>query len=127
MILVDTTVWVDHLRGDESELRELLDAGRVLMHSMVVGELACGTLPNRAEFIRRLNSLPAIDESVHSEVLSMIDSRKLMGRGIGYVDAHLVRSVLNRDGAVLWTRDRRLRQVAEDLGIAYSASVQEKG
>ena len=119
---MDTSVWIDHLRSADSELPKLLHAGNVLTHSMIIGELACGNLPKRMEFLQRLNSLPAIEELAHAEVLSMIDSRKLMGRGIGFVDAHLICSVLSRDRAALWTRDRRLRRVTEDLGVAYSAS-----
>ena len=122
MILVDTSVWIDHLRSADSELPKLLHAGDVLTHAMIIGELACGNLPKRVEFLRRLNALPAIGELDHAKVLSMIDSRKLMGHGIGFVDAHLICSVLSRDGTTLWTRDRRLRRVADDLGVAYSAS-----
>lgn len=123
MILVDTSVWVDHFRNPEPDLLKILDAGEVLMHAMIVGEIACGNVPNQAEVLRKMNNLPAIDESSHAEVLSMIDSKSLMRRGIGYIDAHLICSVLNREGVTLWTRDRRLRQVAEDIGIAYSLSV----
>ena len=122
MILVDTTVWIDHLRKAEPDLQNLLDTGKVLMHSMIIGELACGHLPNRREFIGKLNSMPAIEECDLPDVLAMIDSRSLMGRGIGFIDAHLICSVLNRNDATLWTRDGRLKDVAEDLGIAHSAS-----
>ena len=122
MILVDTSVWVDHLRSAEGHLLETLSVGEVLMHAMIVGEIACGNLPNRAQVIQSMKSLPAIDELDHGNVLLMIEAWDLMGRGIGYIDAHLTCSVLNREGAALWTRDRRLRQVAEDLGIAYTLS-----
>ena len=120
MILVDTSVWVDHLRGADPDLQKILDARKALMHSMIVGEIACGNLPNRSQVLRNMQSLPAIDELDHGDVLSVIESRRLMARGIGYVDTHLICSVLNREGVVLWTRDRRLKQVAEDLGVAYT-------
>ena len=127
MILVDTSVWVDHFRNPEPGLRKLLNAGDVLMHAMIVGEIACGNVPNQAEVLQKMNHLPAIDESSHAEVLSMIGSKSLMRRGIGYIDAHLICSVLNCEGVTLWTRDRRLRQVAEALGIACLLSAYGKG
>ncbi len=119
MILVDTSVWIDHLHRAEPELVRNLNTGNVLMHSMVIGEVACGNLPNRTGTLQRLNVLPGIDELDNDEVLSLIEERELMERGIGLVDAHLVGSVLNHIDAVLWTRDKRLRRVAEDLEIAY--------
>lgn len=119
MILVDTSVWVDHLRKTESKLSEHLDTGDVLMHPMIIGEIACGNLPSRTETLKNLNALPRIDAQDDQKVLSLIDSQLLMGRGIGYIDAHLICSVLNRQGTSLWTRDRRLKQVAEELGVAY--------
>lgn len=122
MILVDTSVWIDHFRSPEPHLREFLTAGRVLTHSMVIGEIACGNLPNRRETLHRLESLSKIVESDHRDVLQLIEGRRLMGRGIGFVDAHLVCSVLSRSGASLWTRDRRLKQIADDLEIAFSFS-----
>ena len=119
MILVDTSVWVDHLRKTESKLSEHLDTGDVLMHPMIIGEIACGNLPSRTETLKNLNALPRIDAQDDQKVLSLVDSQLLMGRGIGYIDAHLICSVLNRQGTSLWTRDRRLKQVAEELGVAY--------
>ena len=120
MILVDTSVWIDHFRSPEPYLREHLTAGRVLTHAMVIGEIACGNLPNRRQTLQRMESLARIVESDHHDVLSMIESRQLMGRGVGFVDAHLICSVLSRGGVSLWTRDRRLKQVAADLGIVFS-------
>ena len=119
MILVDTSVWVDHLREAEAHLLEILSVGKVLMHAMIVGEIACGNLANRAQVLRNMKSLSAINELEHGDVLSMIEAKGLTGRGIGFVDAHLACAVLNREGAVLWTRDRRLREIAGNLGIAY--------
>ena len=120
MILVDTSVWIDHLRRTETGLVRSLHEKRVLTHLMVIGELACGNLPNRAETLHSLGTLPRIDKLDHEEVLSFIDSRGFVGRGIGYIDAHLIGSVLKCGRTLLWTRDRRLGKVAEDLGVAYS-------
>ena len=119
MILVDTSVWIDHFRAPEAELRERLKAGEVLMHSMVIGEIACGNLSRRTQTLARLRSLPRIPESEHDEVMRTIESERLMGRGLGYIDAHLVCSVLRDDDSSLWTRDTRLKQVAEELGAAF--------
>ncbi len=122
MILVDTSVWIDHLNSPEAHLRELLDSQEVLMHAMVVGEISCGRLRNREEVLQRLSDLPAIDECGHTEVRLMIEGRGLMGRGISFIDAHLLCSVLGRPSTVLWTRDTNLRRIANDLGVAHSAS-----
>ena len=108
MILVDTSVWIDHLRSAESELINLLQAGRVLIHLMIIGELACGTLKNRTQRLSDWKALPGITEVSHASVLSAIESKNLMGRGIGFVDAHLLCAVLNHNGTLLWTRDRSL-------------------
>ncbi len=121
MILVDTSVWIDHLLSPEAHLRELLDAREVLIHAMVVGEISCGRLRNREEVLQRLSDLPAINECEHAEVRLMIERRGLMGRGIGFIDAHLLCSVLSRQDTVIWTRDRGLRQIADDFGVAYAA------
>ena len=122
MILVDTSVWIDYLRGAEPHLQEMLDAEEVIMHAMVLGEIACGGVLDRQKVLRRLNGLPAINEREHAEVLSMIEQKALMRRGIGFIDAHLLCSVLAQSGTTLWTRDTRLRRIADDLGVAYSAS-----
>lgn len=122
MILVDTSVWIDHLHSPEAHLRELLDAREVLMHAMVVGEISCGRLRNREEVLRRLSDLPAIDECEHREVRLMIERRGLIGKGIGFIDAHLLCSVLGCNGAALWTRDTKLRGIADDLGVAYAVN-----
>ena len=122
MILVDTSVWIDHLRMSEHDLLEILRSGQVLMHPMVVGEVACGNLPKRAETLRRMRSLPRIKELSHDVVLSHIEAWNLNGRGIGFIDAHLISSVLEHGEALLWTRDRQLKRVAEDLRVAFSES-----
>lgn len=122
MILVDTSVWIDHLHGRENHLRELVNGQEVLMHPMVVGEISCGRLRNREGVLRMLSGLPAINERRHEDVWSMIEERGLMGLGLSFIDAHLLCSVLARSGTTLWTRDARLRRVADNLGVAYSAS-----
>ena len=92
------------------------------MHVMVLGEIACGGVRNRENVMRDLIDLPAIAECEHAEVLSMIEQKDLMRRGIGFIDAHLLCSVLGRPGTALWTRDARLGRIADGLGVAYSAS-----
>ena len=120
MILADTSIWIDHLRSPVPRLANLVDAGEVLMHSMVIGELACGNLSDREKRLSAWRSFPMISEANHQEVLSAIESRQIMGRGIGFVDAHLLCAVLNRENTLLWTRDNSLHQVAGDLGVAFS-------
>lgn len=118
MILVDTSVWIDHFRYGDAVLSEHLINGRVLIHSFVIGELACGHFNNRQQVFDLLGLLPSAKVATHSEVLYMIDQLKLMGRGIGYVDACLLASCKLMD-AQLWTRDKRLLALALDHLIAY--------
>lgn len=120
MILVDTSVWVDHLRRASPELSEALAAGDVVMHSAIVGELACGTLAQRGETLAHLRALPQIDALDDDAALAVIEAKGLMGRGLGFVDVHLLGAVLGRPGTSLWTRDRRLHAVADELEVAYS-------
>lgn len=124
MILVDTSIWVDHFRSSDEGLVTLLNANRVLMHSFVIGELACGNLRQRDEVLSLLTNLPGAINGREEEVLLFIDHRKLMGRGIGYIDAHLLTAVALSNGARLWTRDKRLRDVASELEIAYAPPTQ---
>lgn len=119
MILVDTSVWIDDMRRPSRELRKRVEAGHVLAHDMVIGELACGNLPDRSGFLRRLRELPAIEGLATEDVLTLIEDHGWMGRGIGYVDANLLASVLVHDGASLWTLDTRLESIASELGIAH--------
>ena len=122
MILVDTSVWIDHLRDPNPELVACLNAGTVFSHEMVIGELACGNLANRSEFLQRLNALPMIETLPSAEVMSVIETRELMGKGIGYVDANLPGSVLACPDASLWTADKRLRQIADGFGVAHTGT-----
>lgn len=117
MILVDTSVWIDHLRAGDSALADALESGQVLMHPFVLGELACGTLKKRAEILRLLGDLPAARTATDAEALSFIERHALMGRAIGYIDVHLLASAALED-ARLWTRDKRLAKVAADLASA---------
>lgn len=119
MILVDSSIWVDHLRVGDAELSALLDAGRVLMHPFVLGELACGNLRNRKEILSLLGSLPRVMQAMDDEVLFFIERHVLMGRGIGYVDAHLLAATMLDGSARLWTRDKRLRGLADALTLGY--------
>ena len=118
MILVDTSVWIEHLRSASAILTELLDDGEILCHPFVLGELALGNLRQRDEVLRTLRRLPQATSASHGEVLQFIERETLFGRGIGYVDAHLLAAVRLRTGSKLWTRDRRLQAVAAQLGLA---------
>ena len=120
MILVDTSVWVDHLRSGEPTLVAALETGIVLTHPFVIGELACGNLKNRAEVIGLLQQLPAAPVATEAEALAFIDAQALMGRGIGYIDVHLLASAALAGDTGLWTRDRRLARVAGDVGLAFA-------
>ena len=117
MILVDTSVWVDHLREGVPALAAVLDEGIVLTHPLGVGELACGHLPNRSEMLALFARLPAATRASDAEALEFIEHRSLMGRGIGYIDAHVLASAALTHDARIWTRDRRLAAVALELGL----------
>lgn len=116
-VLVDTSVWVDHFRRGNSALSEMLENARVWTHPFVIGELACGQLSRREEVLELLASLPRAPLVGHLDVLDFVEDQRLMGRGIGWIDAHLLASALHAD-LRLWTQDRRLSAVARDLGIS---------
>ena len=118
-VLADTSIWIDHLSAENARLVQLLDAEEILMHPMVIGELACGNLANRSGLLRMLSELNAIEVVSYDEALYFIERHQLMGRGIDYVDVHLLASVAMSDSALLWTRDRRLRSAAADLNLAW--------
>ena len=122
MMLVDTSVWIDHLRLGDAELAAALEAGRVRAHPFVVGELACGNLQARAEVLRLLQALPASPMATDSEVLFFMDQQALMGCGIGYIDVHLLASA-RLGGVLLWTRDKKLHAIAAALGLAYTEKI----
>lgn len=115
MVLVDTSVWVAHLREGNVGLEELLNKGRVACHPFIIGELACGNLKNRSLILSLLNSLPRTIVAEHEEVIQFIENKNLMGKGLGYVDVHLLASAV-LTGVPLWTRDRKLDEISVRLG-----------
>ena len=127
MILVDSSVWIDHLRAGEPALIELLNAGRVLSHPFVIGELACGNLRNREAVLSLLQDLPAAPVATDEEVLFFIERHGLMGKGIGYVDAHLLSAISLAGSGRLWTRDRPLGAVAGSMGLAFDPASSSSG
>jgi predicted nucleic acid-binding protein len=122
LVLVDTSVWVDHLRRGDAALAALLESDAVLVHPMVIGEIACCSLRDRALVLGLLDSLPLTTVAQTHEVLGFIEKKHLFGKGIGFIDAHLLASTALGDASVLWTRDKRLFAVARDLGLAYETS-----
>ncbi len=119
MILVDTSVWIDHLRSSEPELVSALNEAQILMHPFVVGELACGKLRNRQEFLSLLRNLPEAPVATQDQALSFIEQHHLMGRGIGYIDAHLLAATALGPSTRIWTRDKRLANLAIDLNLNF--------
>lgn len=119
VILVDSLVWIDHLRKGEPTLEELLNAGRVMLHPFIIGEMACGNLKDRQEILSLLKNLPAIPCACEEEVLFFIESQGLMGKGIGTIDAHLLSSISLSGTGFLWTRDRRLPEIADSLDLSF--------
>jgi len=119
MILVDTSVWIDHLRSGDDRLAQLLNRSQVVMHPFVIGELACGNLRQRDEVLRLLKNLPQAVVASHDEVLHLIEHKQLMGLGIGFIDAHLLASTILSDTTGLWTHDKRLQKVARGLELAF--------
>ena len=123
MILVDTSVWIDHLRRGEPELIRLLSQSQVLCHPMVVGEIACGNLKSRSVVLALLADLPGASVASEAEVLAFIQAQSLFGLGMGYVDVHLCASA-KLNGVQLWTRDKRLGEATSRLGLAYTELLQ---
>jgi predicted nucleic acid-binding protein len=121
VILIDTSVWVDHFRDGDPLLRQLLDRGEALSHPWVTGELALGHLRGRAEILRLIGQLPQATVATAPELLEFIERHDLFRVGIGYIDAQLLAATMLTDHAQLWTRDRRLRSAAERLGADYAA------
>lgn len=118
MILVDTSIWTGHLRQRDQRLAEVLAMNVALVHPFVIGELACGSLPNHATLLVDLSLLPQALIAAHKEVLGFVERCELEGRGIGWIDVHLLASTMLAGRSQLWTRDKRLRAVAEELGVA---------
>jgi predicted nucleic acid-binding protein len=120
VILADTSVWIGHLRGDESRLAPLLEGGRVLMHPAVLGEVALGSLQARAAVLGAMAHLPRAVTATDAEALALVESHALHGQGIGWVDVHLLAATLLTPGARLWSADRRLAALAARAGVAPS-------
>jgi predicted nucleic acid-binding protein len=118
MVLVDTSVWVSHLRQGNVALEKLLDVGEVVCHPFIVGELACGNLRNRREIITYLQSLPMAILAEDEEVLKFIENNRLMGKGLGYIDVHLIASAVLTN-VPLWTLDKTLEKFTKKIGIHY--------
>src|SRR3989337_353170 len=116
MVLVDTSVWVLHLRQGNIKLDSLLNDGEAVCHPFIVGELACGNLKNRYEILALLQALPMSTQAEHEDVMQFIENYRLMGKGLGYIDVHLlVSAILTK--APLWTLDRKLKEIYSTLGI----------
>jgi predicted nucleic acid-binding protein len=122
VILVDTSVWIDHLRKNDVGMRRLLGMGQVLSHPLVIGELAMGIFKRRDLLLSELGDLPSAKIAQHDEVLHFVSKHTLFGSGIGYIDAHLLATVRLMPGTLLWTRDRRLLEVASRLSLAAAES-----
>ena len=122
MILVDTLIWIDHLRSGDHRLVSLLERGEVLSHPSVVGEVGLGSLRQRGAIIESLQALPMAVVAADDEVMLLIEQHRLFGRGIGWIDAHLLASARLTPGARLWTNDKRLSALAQTLGVAASLS-----
>jgi hypothetical protein len=118
MVLVDTSVWVSHFRDGNIGLEKLLNDGEVVSHPFIVGELACGNLKNRHEILIYLQSLPIAILAEDGEVLKFIENYQLMGKGLGYVDVHLIAAALLTD-IPLWTLDKTLDKLTKKIGINY--------
>jgi len=120
-VLVDTSVWIDHLRKKNATLVQLLETMQVSTHPFVIGELACGSLANRDQFLTLLAAMPQVPPASHDEVLGFIVAHRLMGRGLGWIDMHLLASA-SLAKLPLWTVDKRLSAVTRELGLGMPAS-----
>ena len=118
MVLVDTSVWIEHLKRSLPHLSSLLGEGLVLCHEFVMGELACGNLKNREEILQLLEDLPQALMAQKDEVLTLIHSHRLYGKGIGWVDAHLL-AATKISHAKIWTLDKKLKILSHTLGMSY--------
>ena len=117
MILADTSIWIDHLRSENTEMRKRLTQGDIVIHPFIIAELALGSLRERIKTLALLDLLPQVRVAHLSEVRLTIEARRLYSLGIGLIDAHLIASVFINSSTLLWTRDKRLRKAAESLGI----------
>lgn len=120
MILVDTSIWIDYLRSGHTRLTEALQLNKVSIHPFIIGELACGNLKDLPTVLGLLAGLPSVRMLEPHEVLFFIEQRKLMGRGIGYIDVHLLAATVISTDTKLWTRDLKLFTAAKALGVAFT-------
>ncbi len=118
MVLVDTSVWVEHFRSGGTGLQKLLNEGEVACHLFIIGELACGNLANRTEILSLLRALPQTNHAEHEEVMHFIENYGLMGKGLGYVDMHLMASAI-LSKVPIWTLDKKLTDALSKLGLDY--------
>ncbi|SCB10631.1 type II toxin-antitoxin system VapC family toxin [Rhizobium multihospitium] len=125
MILIDTSIWIDHFRHGDAELRRIIEDDRLLCHPSVIGELALGSLLDRSSVMAFLAAQRGAVVATHDEVMTMIDRYGIFSMGIGYTDAHLLASVLLEQKAALWTRDKRLRAAAEKAGAPLHIPIDE--
>ena len=120
MILVDTSVWVDHLRFPDPMLARLLTLDQVLLHPFVIGEISMGNFARRADFLASLKTLPQIFVAENDEVMDLTDRRHLFGTGIGFIDTHLLASLHLTPGTKLWSRDKRLAAIATGMDLCFN-------
>lgn len=118
MILLDTSIWIDHLRHHDSRVEALLTLGEVAVHPLVIEELAVGSIPDRSQLFTLLSQLPSVPSISHHEAIQLIEGHRLWGRGLGAIDVRLLGSTVVSRGVRLWTRDRRLHDAAVELGVA---------
>ncbi len=118
MVLADTSLWISHFRKGNSQLQDLLIEGKVACHPFIIGELACGKLKNRKEIFALLDALPKTELAGHDEMLYFIEQHQLMGKGLGYIDTHLLASTL-LSGIYLWTLDNNLKDAADGLNLSF--------
>ena len=122
MILADTSVWIDHLSRKDDAFALLLNDSQIMTHPFVIGEIALGNLNNRTEILSKIQKLPMMPATSDSEILFFITQRQLAGRGVGYIDVHLLAATTMTPPARLWTRDKKLLAVATSLGLAYKVN-----
>ncbi|MCD4782089.1 MAG: PIN domain-containing protein [Candidatus Omnitrophica bacterium] len=119
MILVDTSIWIEHFRKKNAQLEEILNTRDVMCHPFIIGELACGSIKNRKEILSLMEALPTGYKASHDEILELIEKRKLMGKGLGFIDMHLIASAFLSD-VLLWSLDKSLHKAAVELKIEYA-------
>jgi len=118
MILADTSVWIDHFQSGNNQLQGLLSNGDVVCHDFILGELACGNIKNRKEILSLLSALPTVIQASHQEILSFVENKNLMGKGLGYIDIHLLASAF-LSNVPLWSLDKGLKDITIEMKVGY--------